>query len=321
MALPIYYDDGNLARWNGSAWNMIVPEMGDMVFNLGGPSNANNYGLAVIQNANTSAPRTYVFVDQTDPSYDIEWFGIHTFNSDVEFTVTPTINGTPIDVIGFTPDAAMFYYNDFLEHTPQEWGTSFTGSGATFSPGTADASHPGVVKLESGTSSTGVAFFLQSSSVTDATKGRKIWLDSTPITVEFLVRYPTVPSSAEDFYGLVGLLDSTGQTDRIFATCKWDSGSSSARWQMFNTGGGAGSSNLAITTTVSSNTWYKVALVCTSTLVSLYVNGTPIGELSTNISTNGMTLGAVMSKVSGNTNRTMEIDYVRVQKTMSANRY
>ena len=60
---PIYYDDGNLARWNGSAWNMIVPEQGDLVFNAGGPSEANNFGLAVIENANTSAPRSYVFLD------------------------------------------------------------------------------------------------------------------------------------------------------------------------------------------------------------------------------------------------------------------
>jgi hypothetical protein len=224
------------------------------------------------------------------------------------------VNGA---VSSFAPDAALLYYNDFLETAG--WNAYNVGAGASTAWATADdGNHPGVITLATGTTSTGAAFYGPSDSHTSVY--RKIVLNSDPLTMEFLARIPTLPDATNNFYLLLGLYDSTTQANRVYAAAYWDTGSSSVRWMLFATAAGSGTSTI-LGSGPAANTWYKIELICTTSLITLKVNNVLIGTHATNIPTLGMIPILCASKSAGTTSRTIDIDYIRITKAMSGNRY
>lgn len=226
----------------------------------------------------------------------------------------------------YDPATAYEYVFDFDSATSQAssdepWTKASSGTAAAVSDNDADANHPGVWTLETGTTSAGFAAVCMDSDFSiDGLNGYK--LNSDALTVEWLVRVPTLPTGTQTFEFHVGLASlwtsALTPARRALAIVRWDG--SAVKWRLETRHAGT-STTSDHSAGPSANTWHHVKLTCSTSQVTLDVDGTNILTNTTNIPTTGVTLGAMIVKTAGSTNRTADLDFTRVRKTFSTPRY
>jgi hypothetical protein len=227
---------------------------------------------------------------------------------------------------GADPANEFVFYDDLTAAVPSStsskpWARAISGSPATVSDLTTDAAHPGIWRLETGTSSTGFAAVAHETDPSSEDLAGYV-LDTDALTIEWLVRIPTLPDGTQTFELHLGLAsiwtNSVTPARRALAIVRWNG--SAVRWRVEARHAGTSSTSDA-STGPSANTWHHVKLTCDSSQVSLDVDGTNVASVATNIPTTGATLGAMVTKSAGSTSRTVDLDLVRATKSFSTPRY
>lgn len=190
-----------------------------------------------------------------------------------------------------------------LNGTP--FSAAFSGTGAAGSTSVAgESSYPGIVRVETGTTTTGYGAF---QTALDA-----FLLGGGAAIFEAVVRIPTLPTVAEAFAFRIGFGDNAGgdMTDGVYfeltqADSDWQckTASNSTR-TTYDTGQAA-----------AANTWVRLRIEINAdgSEANFYINGTLRATISTNIPTgSGREVGIVASivKSAGTTERVAQMDYV-----------
>ena len=202
------------------------------------------------------------------------------------------------------------------------WDFAQAGTGAGFiqtTPGVVTDTRLGIAHLETGTVATNYIVMTRSYDLTVSYRNVYI-VGTTDLVFETEVYVSAVPSAAQTYIAFVGFCDRTGtvvdgSVDAIFARIVYDSGSTSARWQLYCRKASANSLTLASTGPTAA-TWYHIKLVVNSTTVTMYVDGTQVAQeaVVANIPVAEMTLGQGIIKSVGATNILFLLDYVWVWK-------
>lgn len=202
--------------------------------------------------------------------------------------------------------------------------SSGSGSAATQqSPIAAIAGHPGVLRLETGTTTTGRAWISLGASDVDTW-----WFGTNIQTVTWLIRTGPNLSDATDTYSLrIGLHDNIATPASIAdgAFFLYSHGTNSGRWEanVF----GASSSTVADTgITVAADTWYKLSVTIDEVggSAAFSINDDLVATIEgANVPTGtgeGTAISANINKSAGTTERLFYVDYVYFAETLASTR-
>lgn len=191
-------------------------------------------------------------------------------------------------------------------------GTPFTtaasGTGAAGNTSIAgDSNHPGIVQIETGTTTTGRGAFQSNLST--------IRLGGGAAVFEGLARIPTLPDGTESFAFRIGFGDSVSadMTDGVY----FELTQADSDWQC-KTANNSTRTTYDTGQAAAANTWTRLRIEVNAdgTEANFYIDGTLRATISTNIPTGASRQLGVMSgviKSAGTTERTAQIDYVYAQ--------
>jgi len=186
-----------------------------------------------------------------------------------------------------------------------------SGTGAQIiglSTASVTSAHPGVIQVDSGTTNSGAAGFVQAGAST-LTFGGGQW------TWEGLIQIPTLSNGTDRFTVRVGFVNSVSGdgTDGVFL--RYVDNVNSGKCVMVTRNNSTETATNS-TSTPSAATWYHVKIVVNAagSLATFYVDGSSIGTISTNIPTSrGTSLGASNVKSAGTTSRPFYLDYYQLE--------
>jgi hypothetical protein len=204
-------------------------------------------------------------------------------------------------------------HSEFYDFLNAVNGTPFTatasGSGAAVSAASGGWSRPGVVKLSTGSTSSGKAAISTASSAILFGNGGGLDFEASV--------YLTATSNSSQRYQLrIGAIDTlTGdQTDGVYF--EYDDSLSSS-WRIA-TANNSTRTKLATSVAVSTSSWISLRLVVNSsgTKADFYINGNLVGTITTNIPTavgRETGLGILITKSVGSSASTLNVDSVYFQ--------
>lgn len=198
------------------------------------------------------------------------------------------------------------YYNDM--NSLAEFDTHSSGTSATVilaSP--IDSGHQGLFELETGSTNAGSASISLGSGSTPV-----ILLGGGNLYWESVVNIQNLATvGVEDYTLYFGLHDgwifTSPPNNGFYFTYLVDT---SANWIINSANGGTRTTTTSATAVASGWTKLGIAYNLGTTTATFYVNGTSIGTIATNISTNPITPTWTVFKTAGTTNRVFYIDYV-----------
>lgn len=201
---------------------------------------------------------------------------------------------------------------------PWPWDKTLTGSGAAAAGVTGEADAPGILRLTSGTTTSGNAGVIYGA--TDAAvQFNPFIVGGGEIIFEARVRFSAAPDGTDSFSSRFGLgSDADGApTDGIYFST-----SSTAAEFVGVTRAGGSSTLTAAFGTIAAATWYylKIIVSADGTTVDFYIDGVLVATSIAGIPTAGMSLLMNMQKVAGTTSRYAEIDAVRCYQLLTAQR-
>jgi hypothetical protein len=200
------------------------------------------------------------------------------------------------------------FFDDFLSSASPAgfgdtvWNASTSGGGISF--GNGEAGRPGVIELETTTSSSGAPSISKNSTGILFGGGKHV--------LRGAINLPNLSDGTETFTVKIGFMD--GGTPVDGAWLEYTHGTNSGNWQ------GKTASNSVVSTrngTIAAATgWttWEIVIAADGSSVDFYINGVAIGAaLTTDIPTGagrytGIRLG--ITKSAGTTNREMWVDYV-----------
>lgn len=236
-----------------------------------------------------------------------------TAGSSGNITITNGAGSITIDTTSPAPQASSLnFFEDFLCFTDLtyvgEFGWETFSTVATYKA--PEASHPGIIQLGTGASSSGVAnLYKHKGSAGDGS----LLLGTGILTCEWMVRIPTLGTSAQRFTVRVGLSDEIAGTVASGVYFEYNDNVNSGKWTIVTNN--ASTSTVANTnSTPSANTWYKLKIIVNTgaTSVSYYVDGVEVtnSPITTNIpTTNPIAPQVSIKKSVGSTSRTVDCDY------------
>jgi len=198
-----------------------------------------------------------------------------------------------------------FIYIDTAGTRLWPWINGGNGSGNRVICVASESNHPGIVQLETGTTSTG-----------DSALTRMALVDFGDdfIRYEALVRLPTLSTVSEEYNFTIGFADvSAGDStltqgiyfryDRLTST-NWIGGCTSSS---------VTSTATTATVAVAANTWHHLAyeVNTAATSVTFWVDGTSLGSVTANIPTSATIITNYIKKTAGSTERVAQIDRVQ----------
>lgn len=215
------------------------------------------------------------------------------------------------EFLGFTNIAAGVVGPAFVG----EWMTNSSGTASTVAQGTATAGHPGILALNTGTTTTGAAWAFKCGA---SICGAMLLHATNAMTYNSVVMFSAAPTTGDRYTGCIALgASEVPATNYITACAIWDTGSSSARWNL-NTTAANVSTNTVAATGPSASTWYNVRIVATTAAVTMFVNGTQVAQNTTNIPTAGLSMLEIINKTTGTTAVTMNVDLVTLTQPVAA---
>jgi hypothetical protein len=196
---------------------------------------------------------------------------------------------------------------------------SITGTGATFGMNASSRKNAvGVVYFQSGTTSTGRCALIANSTTVSAFGGGA-WVYETKIDT-----IPTLSTSGERYIFWTGFGDvnsSALQSDGAYFV--YDEGgvttgsTASANWQCVTAAGGSRTWHTTSTAVGLSQQKLKIEVNAAGTAVLFYINGslihTATGTIPTTAITNATGFANGILKAVGNLNRTVGVDYIKIQ--------
>ncbi len=191
--------------------------------------------------------------------------------------------------------------------------TSGTGSGVIHVAGPTSITNPGVLQLETGTTSSG------SAQITTGTSAGII-IGGGQVVCESLIRIEDLATVSNDFTLLVGLFD-FGLNDGIYFRYNR---ASSTNWQIVAIRNGTESStNTSVV--VTEDQWIKLKFVvnASATSVEYFINGTSAGTQTTNLpsgSVDDIVPNISITKTAGTSERVIYIDLFRLQIALTTAR-
>jgi hypothetical protein len=252
---------------------------------------------------------------------------------------TPTFSGTPaFGSLSFFNVRRYFYLFDDLHwngvlatSTPAtQIGPFMLTAGGSADAGSAvrhlsvDNTHPGVIQLETGTTTTGfTSIWVGSNSYHSVTFGGGSW------TEEFLVRIPTLSAAGERFTTRIGFFingnagGSGDATEGVYLR-QVDNVNSGNIQLIARDSSSETATNTS--TNFTANTWQRVTIAVNAagTSAEFFLNGSSIGTVGTTIPvTAGRGTGifaATITKSTGTTERTVQLDYLQVEYIPTAAR-
>lgn len=202
----------------------------------------------------------------------------------------------------------------------QSGDTAWVNSSAGASAGPAvsslvpAASHPGQIRLGTGSTSTGVAIIRKDSST--------MYLGDGEVVQEFVIYIPDLSTVADEFVIRFGLGDAASNADHVDGVYFEYDRTASVNWR---TKSSANSSRTATnsSTAVAEDTWIRGTLVGNSggTSVAFYLNGTLIHTETTNLPTGTsrtLTPHVFIGKSAGTNSRSVIVDYSKTTHTFAA---
>lgn len=172
----------------------------------------------------------------------------------------------------------------------------------------------GVVRLGVGTTATGRAAITTAASI--------IRLGSGEATFEAIVRPVFLPTSAEDFTVRIGFID-TGLGDSVDGVY-FEFNSGNANWVMCTASNSVRTKTTTTTTVAVTDCLLKIVVNAAGTLANFYYNNNLLGSVNTNIPV-GVSRetgwGAGIFKSVGTSDRSIDIDWMRVRIKQSSPRF
>lgn len=227
-------------------------------------------------------------------------------------------------VLGFTPFQRVRLYDDFTASANAgnvgnlNWTSSTTGAGAPVAATQTgvDASHMGVLSLQTGTTATG-----RSTIALTGAAGTGQWnLTGGTYSWYHNVYIPTLSISTDRYIYRAGFGDTLTADFADGVYFEYDE-STSANWRIktANT-----STRTAVDTGVAvvAATWIQLQMIITgSTSAQYFINGTSVGTNSTNMPTSSAMYPAIfIQKSAGTTSRAALIDYFFLNGTLNSTR-
>lgn len=214
-------------------------------------------------------------------------------------------DGTDVEWLHPTTHAWSFEDFDHSNNSPYShgWLSSGVGTGSQLAWINAEANHPGIVQLQTGTTNTGGRNIFRNTVSVLLGGGRMVY--------EWIARIPVLSDGTDTFTVRIGLGDNTTPTDGLHF--EYTHGTNSGQWQGKATANST-SSTLSSSSAVAANTWYRLRIEVNAAAGSaeFFVNGTSIGTItSANIpsgSTNQCTPLCSILKSAGTTSRNLDLD-------------
>lgn len=221
-------------------------------------------------------------------------------------------NRSVVDIDTALADRTLFsiFYTDFLGNAFGEMISNVSGAGAAATAGNTivDQGHPGIARLQTGTSSTGRAPIV----------GALITTKGGAIVFESDVNIPVNLSDSTDRYIVyVGFMNSFTAESSDQICFKYSDDINSGRWQGITSRNGSNTTvNGGAGQVVATATWYKlrIEINAAATSVEFFVNGTSIGTSTTNIpqetSADQIQISVNIRKTAGTNSRAIDCDYI-----------
>lgn len=197
------------------------------------------------------------------------------------------------------------------------WGRHVSGTGAdcnTYSNRFLSFSRPGagILSMITGTTATGRAGI-------DSWNDNSIFrFDQGTTTFETLIYIPTLATATDDYVLRLGFVQGNALTNDVIAF-EYNR-SNSVNWHGV-TGWNGGYTRVDTGVAVAATKWLLLALEFTSTSLTLRINGTACGTITSNIRPDGGTrLGTHLLKTAGTTSVTVLLDYVYYRHDFNSDR-
>lgn len=206
-------------------------------------------------------------------------------------------------------------------------GFNASGAGATVGPtaGTAEAAHPGVANLTTGTTAAGISAVGNSFQSAAAFAGSSMWTPGAGrLRCGWVIKTPSALSDGTDRYRLRmgfgnGSFAETSPANGAFFEYK--DTINGGKWQLVTDKASAESVADSGVTVVAS-TWYylEVEINAAGTSVDYYINHLLVGTIATNVPTVNLSTNAGIAKSVGTTARIFNADYAFVLMVMTTAR-
>jgi len=210
-------------------------------------------------------------------------------------------------------------FNDPSAGTSAIFDTVVSGTGAAVTTtANTETGKFGLWSLSTGTTTTGAAAIVAGNLESFA-------IGQGQITIEFLIKFPLLSTSGEEYTLRCGLIDANSGTNTDAVTMYYNRFTSGDFW-------GAATTNNTTSTTSASNTavvastWYrcKIVINAAGTSASYFVNGTElnVSPIATNLpgSSRYLTFGGTLTKTAGTTARTAVLDYYAADIDLTSSR-
>lgn len=201
----------------------------------------------------------------------------------------------------------LWVKDDWLHHSSGDllWTAQQSGSGAgTTHITTGSAQHPGIVRLSTGTTTTGFCgqYTLSGNS--------SIILGAGKTHLQAVLTLSAASDGTDTYYSNVGLFDATTPNPNNGIYFRYTHSENSGKWQGFCANGGSRTSvDLGITPAGGTWTRFGWELNSAGTSVQFYVDGVATGSaITTNIPTGALIPRHYIIKTAGTTNRDLDID-------------
>lgn len=187
------------------------------------------------------------------------------------------------------------------------WAATNSGTGAATAQtaNSVDATHLGVVEMNSGTTATGR---------TSLSLGTTALLLGGWVVMDYAVLIPTLSTSAERFIFYAGCGDQTGTGDQVDGEYVVYDESVSANWQTRTSSNSVRTSNTS-DVVVNANQWYQFTIYAIGNTADFYIDGVLKFSHTTNLPTGaGRQCSPYfkLEKTVGTTARTARLDYFQL---------
>jgi len=234
---------------------------------------------------------------------------------------TPT-GGSNVD-----PSTTLLIYDDFIgmDNTSSAglaraigkgWYVDNTGTNAaaTFNNTNVNNNHPGIIQVNSGTSSSANIHLSMN-------LGLSIKLGGGAITLEYLIYLPTLSTATNEYIMRWGLGDTAGLLDEANGVYFEYARAATGNFFVIKTASANSRTPITTTQSVAAATWYKLKIVvnAAASSVAYFVNGTSVGSIIVNIPTT--TISPHMQALrSAGTGGSFFIDYFLLTQTFTTSR-
>jgi len=211
--------------------------------------------------------------------------------------------------------SSIVLFDDFISNTAVGnigW-TSSSVSGGVASIVASESNHQGILSLSTGASS--------SSAYSNLFLGTNtLYLGNGILTLEFLIRFPTLASDVEDYIVRFGLGDSVNDDHDDGIWLEYNR-SNSLYWLMCVNDAGT-ATKTASTAIVAENTWIKLKIIVNAAAdtITYYVNGSSIGTKTSGYSLSGFSPRLGILKTVGSSARILNMDYFSMNYALTTER-